>query len=123
MSDNPNSPAAIEASLQGVFALLAKGAFVEAMETYLTDDVVLQEANADEKHGKTLCIETEKKLLEGVKEFHGYTVLRHATGEGVSFYEAVMEYTTTEDERVAVEQAVVTRWRDGRIAYERYYHA
>jgi len=64
MSENPNSPAAIEASLQGVFALLAKGAFIEAMETYLADDVVLQESNDSEKHGKALCIETEKTILE-----------------------------------------------------------
>ncbi|MEJ6603563.1 MAG: hypothetical protein ACKVI3_08750 [Verrucomicrobiia bacterium] len=123
MSDNPNSPAAIESSLQGVFALLAKGAFVEAMETYLADDVVLQEANADEKRGKVFCIDAEKTLLEGVKEFHRYEVLRHGTGEGVSFYEAIMEFTTTGDERVSIEQAVVTQWRDGKIAHERYYHA
>ena len=57
-----------------------------------------------------------------MKAFHRYEVIRHATGEGVSFYEAIMEFTTTADERVKVEQAVVTQWQDGKIVHERYYH-
>jgi hypothetical protein len=123
MSANPDSAASIETALQGVFTLLAKGAFVEAMEAYLADDVILQEANATEKKGKALCIEAEKKILEGVKAFHRYEVLRHAVSEGVSFYEAVMEFTTTDDQLVTFEQAVVTRWEGGKIVHERYYHA
>ena len=123
MSANSDSPESIEIALQGVFSLLAKGAFVEAMETYLAEDVILQEANDTEKQGKFLCIETEKKLLEGVKTFHRYEVLRHAVNEGVSFYEAVMEFTSTDDQLVTIEQAVVTRWADGKIAHERYYHS
>jgi len=33
-----------------------------------------------------------------------------------------MEFTTTADERVKVEQAVVTQWQDGKIVHERYDH-
>jgi hypothetical protein len=39
----------IENNLVHIHQLLAKGAFIEAMETYLHDDVELREANGDAK--------------------------------------------------------------------------
>ena len=103
--------------------MLAQGQFVEAQEKFLHNEVQLIEGNSDPKQGKEFCIQAEKEVLAGVKEFIGYTVGKSAVSKGVSFYEGIMEYVETGGNRVKVEQSVVTLWEDGQIIKERYYHA
>ncbi len=112
----------IESNLTILFDMLAQGQFVEAQEKFFHNDVILIEGNADPKQGKEYCISIEKEVLAGVSEFIGYTVSGHATAEGRSYYEAVMEYVETSGNRVRVEQAVVSDWEDGKIVKERFYH-
>ncbi len=113
----------IETNLAVLFDMLSKGQFVEAQEKFFHEDVTLVEGNADPKQGKEHCIAVEKEVLSGVAEFIGYTVSGHATSEGRSYYEAVMEYVENSGNRVRVEQAVVSDWEDGQIVKERFYHA
>ncbi len=113
----------METALTHLHALLAEGKFIEAMEQYLDDDVVLQEGESEAKRGKQLCIDFEKKFLEGVAEFGGYRVSEVGFGEDTSFYQAVMEYTQKDGTKVRVDQCVVDKWRDGKIVSERFYHA
>lgn len=113
----------IKKNLKELLDLLAQGQFIEAQEKFLHKDVQLIEGNSEPKRGKALCIEAEKEVLAGVKEFIGYTISGSAVSKGVSFYEGVMEYVETSGNRVKVEQSVVTNWEDGQIVKERYYHA
>lgn len=104
--------------------LLAQGQFIEAMTDYLADDVHLYEGNSAPKIGKDHCLLEEKKLLETVTDFHGYNVLSGPSVKGdTTFYEAVMEFTTDDGVRNKFEQVVRTKWKDGLIIDERYYHA
>lgn len=50
----------IEIALLDLEELLGKGQFIAAMEKYLADDVVLQEANNEPKVGKDVCLQAEK---------------------------------------------------------------
>ena len=54
----------IEKNLTHVHALLAKGEFMEAMETYLHDDVELREANGEPKVGKAFCLKFEDDFIK-----------------------------------------------------------
>ena len=107
-----------------VTALLAKGQFIEAMTEYLADNVHLYEGNNAPKIGKDHCLLEEQKLLDTVVDFHGYKVLSGPAVKGdTTFYEAVMEFTTNDGVRHKFEQVVRTKWSNGLIVDERYYHA
>lgn len=113
----------IKNALLDLKELLGKGQFIEAMEKYLADDVVLQEANNEPKVGKETALIAEKELLATVTDFGGYEMKNIAVSGDTSYYEAVMEFTTNDGVSHRFEQVNRTVWRDGKIINERYFHA
>ena len=113
----------LQASLTELHVLLAKGQFMESMERFLDDDVVLQEGEHEPKRGKAACMEFEEKALAEVASFGGYRVSGIGIGADTTYYQAVMEYTLKDGTEVRVDQCVVDEWRDGKIVSERFYHA
>ena len=110
-------------ALDDLLGLLGQGQFLEAMDRYLADDVVLQEGDAEPKHGKAHVMELEREVLDGVAEFRGYDVSAIGAGGDKTFYESVMEYVQKDGQTVRVQQCVVDTWKDGKIVHERFYHA
>ena len=114
----------IKNNLKHVHELLAKGAFIEAMETYLHDDVELREANGTPKKGKKFNVDFEHDFINNqLEEFVRYDVKNLAINGNHSFYTAEMELKLKDGSTMLSEQAVATEWKDGKIYRERYYHA
>jgi hypothetical protein len=114
----------IEKNLVHIHQLLAKGAFIEAMETYLHDDVQLREANSAPKIGKDYCVKFEDDFIKNdLEEFIGYEVGDYAINGNHSFYNAVMTLKLKDGTTMVSEQIVATEWKDNKIYRERYYHA
>lgn len=113
----------IENALLDLKVLLGKGQFLEAMDKYLADDVVLQEANNEPKVGKQTAIQAEKELLATVTDFGRYEMKNIAIKGNTSYYEAIMEFTTNDGQSHRFEQVNRTVWKDGKIINERYFHA
>ncbi len=113
----------IKNALLDLKELLGKGQFIEAMEKYLADDVVLQEANNEPKVGKEVSLQAERELLATVTHFGKYEMKNIAVGGDTSYYEAIMEFTTNDGTQHHFEQVNRTQWRDGKIINERYFHA
>ncbi len=114
----------IEKNLLHVHELLAKGAFIEAMETYLHDEVELTEANEAPKKGKDYCVKFEQDFIDNqLAEFVGYEVGNYAVQGNHSFYDAIMTLKLKDGSTMVSEQVVATEWKDGKIYRERYYHA
>lgn len=113
----------IKAALKDLKNLLGKGEFIVAMEKYLHDDVVLQEANNEPKVGKAVALKAEEELLKTVTEFSGYSMKNVAVRGNVSYYEAVMEFKTNDGVAHRFEQVNRTKWKNGLIVSERYFHA
>ena len=113
----------IEKNLKHIESLLKEGKFIEAMESYLSDDVVLQEANTKPKVGKEVCLQAEHDLLATVSDFGKYEIKNVAINGDTSYYEAIMEFTTNDGKHHRFEQVNRTKWKDGKIVNERYYHA
>jgi len=114
----------IEKSLLHIHELLAKGAFIEAMETYLHDEVELKEGNAEPKVGKLHCVKFEDDFIKNdLKEFVSYKVGDYAIRDNHSYYDAVMTLKLNDGSTMVSEQVVATEWKDGKIYRERYYHA
>jgi len=113
----------IRAALKDLKNLLGKGEFIVAMEKYLHKDVVLQEANNEPKVGKDVALQAEKDLLATVTAFGGYTMKNVAVRGNTSYYEAIMEFTTNDGVEHRFEQVNRTKWKNGLIINERYFHA
>lgn len=113
----------IKAALKDLKKLLGKGEFIVAMEKYLHKDVELQEGNNAPKVGKEVCLQAEKELLETVTDFAGYSMKNVAVKGNVSYYEAVMEFTTNDGVQHRFEQVNRTKWENGLIINERYFHS
>ena len=111
-------------SLNQLLSLLAKGEFLRGMDEYFDDNVVIQEVGQEPKRTKAYCMEVEAKILEGVSEFIQYTALSQGVdvSGNITFYEATMEFKTTRGEHIVQRQCVVTKWQDGKIIEESYYH-
>ena len=114
----------INNSLKHIHQLLSKGQFIEAMETYLHDDVELRESNGNAKIGKKFNLDFEQKFIDNdLAEFVRYDVKEVAVQGDNSFYTAEMELKLNDGSTMLSEQAVATQWKDGKIYRERYYHA
>lgn len=113
----------IKNALLDLKEMLGQGRFIEAMEKYLHDDAVLQEANDKPKVGKAFSIQAEKDILETVAEFGQYTMSNIVINGEMSYYEAIMEFTDVDGKKHRFEQVNRTKWKDGKIINERYYHA
>ena len=114
----------IKENLNHIQELLAKGEFMEAMETYLHDEVELREANGAVKKGKQFNLEFEDNFIKTqVKEFIRYDSQNTAVSGSNSYYSAVMELKLNDGSTMLSEQVVATQWKDNKIYRERYYHA
>jgi hypothetical protein len=114
----------IHENLHHIFSLLKEAKFIEAMETYLHDDVELREGNNDPKIGKAFNLKFEEDFINNdLAEFIRYDVGNHAVNGNYSYYDAVMELKLKDGSTMVSEQIVATEWRDGKIYRERYYHA
>jgi hypothetical protein len=114
----------IKKNLKHIHELLAEAKFIEAMETYLHDDVELREANGNPKKGKQFNLDFEHDFIDNqLAEFIRYEVKDVAVQGNTSMYTAIMELKLKDGSTMLSEQAVATQWKDGKIYRERYYHA
>ena len=113
----------LEAKLATLHGMLAQGQFLESMDAFLADDVVLQEGDQQPKVGKAHCMALEAELLETVAEFKGYSVSSVGSSDDKTYYESVMEFVQKDGTEVRMQQCVVDTWKDGKIVHERFYHA
>ena len=104
-------------------AVLA-GDILGAFEKFYADDVVMQENLDEPKVGKDVNREYEKKFIESVETFHSGAVLSSAVNEAesVSFSEWEYDVTFKGAGRTKLTQVAVRRWKNGKVAHERFYY-
>jgi hypothetical protein len=108
--------------LEDLFSYIREGRILDAINEFYAEDAAMQENNLPPTVGREANLEREKQFLSTVKEWKGFDVLAKGVGENVTFYETVMDWVTTDDTPVHVEQVVVAKWRNGKIIHEQYYH-
>lgn len=108
--------------LEDLFSYIREGRILDAINEFYTDDVAMQENDQPPTVGRTANLEREKQFINSVKEWKRFDVTAKGVGDGVTFYETIMDWVATDGTPVHVEQVVVARWQDGRITHERYYY-
>ena len=108
--------------LEDLFSYIREGRILDAINEFYAKDAAMQENSLPPTVGREANYEREKQFLSMVKKWKGFEVTAKGVGENVTFYETVMDWVTTDDTPVHVEQVVVAKWQDGKITHERYYH-
>ena len=109
-----------------VIGYLKEGKFVEGIEDFYAEDSTARENSNPPTKGRKAMAVNEQKFQKKVKQYHGLDILAtaiddHGDGTGVVLYECVMKWEQTDKGHVEVEQAVVERWKNGKIAHIRFY--
>jgi len=101
---------------------ILSGKALEAFEQYYADDVVMQENSDEPRVGKELNRKFEVEFFSSLAEFHDGKLLSSAVNGDVTFGEWYMDITFKGGHRVKATQVAVRRWKDGKIAAERFYY-
>jgi ketosteroid isomerase-like protein len=108
--------------LQHLIEYIEAGRILEAMNEFYAEDVQMQENGNPPTVGLRANIERERQFLDSVKEWKTFEVKTSAVGSDVTFYECVCDWIATDDRPVHLEEAVVAKWRDGKITHETFYY-
>ena len=98
------------------------GDILGAFDTFYADDVVMQENSGEPTRGKAANRAREEAFVASVEQFHGAQVLSTAVNGNVTFSEWVLDATYKGGGRVVLAQVAVRRWKDGKVAEERFYY-
>ena len=108
--------------LQSLLTYIQQGKIMEAMNEFYDQDTVMQDNANPPTKGLAANTEREKQFLSAVKEWKGFQVVASGVGDGVTFYEAVMDFIATNRQPVHMEQVSVAKWENGKIVNERFYY-
>jgi hypothetical protein len=109
-----------------VIEYLMQGKFAEGIENFYAENATAQENTNPPTVGRATMVENERKFLNKVTAYHGIEILAtgiddQGGGNGVVLYEAIMQWDQSDKGHVSVNQVVVERWKDGKIAHIRFY--
>lgn len=112
--------AALDAQLN---AMILSGKVMEAFEQFYADDVVMQENTEPACAGKPANRERELAFFAKVEQFHGARMPASAFSGDVGFSEWEYDLTFKGAPRMTMSQVCVRRWKNGKVAHERFYHS
>ena len=98
------------------------GKITDAFEKYYADDVVMQENSEEPRVGKAANRKAEEEFMASVEAFHGASVKASAVNGDVTFSEWEMDITFKGGKRAKFNQVAVRKWKNGKIAHERFFY-
>jgi hypothetical protein len=116
---NTNTVEALDAKLNQA---ILTGKALEAFDELYADDVVMQENTSEPFVGKALNRDREVKFFGSIAELHEISLSASAVNGDVSFGEWVIDATFQGGARYKLVQVAVRRWKDGKVAHERFYY-
>ncbi len=101
--------------------LIIQGKTADAFQRFYAEDVVAQENDDAERHGRDSWMRTRQEMEKNIKKFDARVLANAANGD-VSFSE--WEYNVEIEGMGAMKivQVAVRRWKGGRVVRERFYH-
>jgi len=112
----------LQQRLQDLHKHIRQGKIIEALNEFYDTDTVMQDNANPPTKGLAANIEREKQFMSGVKEWKGFNVTASGVGDNVTFYEAIVDFITTDGDKAHLEQVSVAKWKNGKIVHERFYY-
>jgi len=107
---------------QALNEAILSGKALEAFEQYYAEDVVMQENSDEPRLGKEANRKAEIEFFSSLAEFHEGKLISSAVNGDVTFGEWLMDVTFKNGYRMKLAQVAVRRWKDGKIAHERFFY-
>lgn len=101
--------------------MIVAGRSVDAFDRFYHEDVVAQENDAPERHGRAVWKQARERMETMLKRFNA-RVLSNASNGDVSFSEWEIEIELEGASPMRRVQVAVRWWEDGRVIRERFYH-
>jgi len=108
---------------QALNEAILSGKALEAFEQYYADDVVMQENSDEPRVGKEVNRKAEVDFFSSLAEFHEGKLVSGAVNGDVTFGEWFMDVTFKNGHRMKLAQVAVRRWKDGKVAHERFFYS
>ena len=102
--------------------MVLSGKAMEAFEEFYAEDVVMQENNDAPCAGKAANRKREQEFFAMVEAWHSGNLDSSAINGDVSFSEWTMEITMKGMGRIKMNQVAVRRWKNGKVANEKFYY-
>jgi ketosteroid isomerase-like protein len=112
----------LQQRLQDLHHHIRQGKIIEALNEFYDTDTVMQDNANPPTKGLAANIEREKQFMSGVKEWKEFNVTASGVGDNVTFYEAIVDFITTDGDYAHLEQVSVAKWKNGKIVHERFYY-
>jgi ketosteroid isomerase-like protein len=101
---------------------ILSGKALEAFDELYADDVVMQENNSEPFVGKALNREREIKFFNSIAQLNDIKMTASAVSGDSSFSEWLLDVTFQGGQRYTLNQVAVRRWKNGKVAHERFYY-
>ena len=102
--------------------MILGGQVMDAFEKFYADDVVMQENLNPEMKGKEACRAHEIEFFSKVEAFHGASLVGAAAKNDNGYSEWVYDITFKGAPRTKMTQVAARKWKDGKVAHERFYY-
>lgn len=104
--------------------MIGHGKLIEAFDKYYDNEVVMVEANGEERKGKNANRKFQEEFMSTIKEVHGSGVRSVAANDqdDITMVETWMDVTMKDGKRQKMEEVSVEKWRNGKIVHERFYY-
>ncbi|QOV88376.1 nuclear transport factor 2 family protein [Humisphaera borealis] len=112
----------IRSRVDSLVEYIKTGRILDAMTEFYASDTQMQENGNPPTKGLAENIEREKQFLAQVKVWKGFEVKALAVEGDTAFMESTIDFIAQNDQPVHMEQVSVSRWKDGKIAHERFYY-
>lgn len=101
--------------------MIVAGKSVDAFLNFYAEDVVAQENDEPERHGRDAWMKARQQMEQNLKSFKARVLANAANGD-VSFSEWAFDMEIAGMGAMKMNQVAVRRWKDGRVIRERFYH-
>ena len=103
--------------------LILSGDTLKAMNTFYSDDVIMQENEESPRFGKEICLKQEMQNLKRISDLKS-RLLNQAINPHteVVFTEWEIVFRTLKGNRLKLVQVSIQQWRDNKIIKEKFYY-
>lgn len=112
----------VRARVHDLLDYISSGRILDAMTEFYDADASMQENANPPTVGLEANIEREKQFLANVKEFKGFSAKAVGVDGDTALIESVLDFIAQDGSEVSLQQVSVQRWRNGKIAHERFYY-
>ena len=98
------------------------GRIPEAIEEFYAENVVMQENRQRPTAGKAANLERERAFAASVARWHEARARSVAVDGDQVLIEWVLDYTTSQGQRIRMEEIAQQVWRAGKIERERFFY-